>query len=191
MDSLFMSSAVLPKTEKLSVLAAEEDLTRQLELHSGGIVRLIEELRRSFDWVWLDLPRTLCHLHTSVLRDAAHVQIVSDLTLAGMRDTMRIVNLFHNVGGDGEIGVILNHARRSKGMPKSEFAKGVDCPIIAQLPDEPKALQAATIGKPLAQSTPRGKFISDLRKLTNGIAPSAKEPRRGLLGGLKAKKTEG
>lgn len=188
MDSLFMSSAVLPKTENLSVLAAEEDLTRQLDLHGSGIVRLVEELRRSFDWVWLDLPRSLCHLHTSVLRDAAHVQVVSDLTLAGMRDTMRIVNLFSNVGGDGTIGVILNHARRSKGMPKSEFTRGVDCKILAQLPDEPKALQAATVGKPLAQTAARGKFMAELRKMTNDIAPTVKEPRRGLLSGLTAKK---
>jgi len=188
MDSLFMSSAVLPKTDNLSVLAAEEDLTRQLDLHGSGIVRLIEELRRSFDWVWLDLPRSLCHLQTSALRDAAHVQVVSDLTLAGMRDTMRIVNLFSNVGGDGTIGVIINHARRSKGMPKSEFTRGVDCQILAQMPEEPKALQAATVGKPLAQTAARGKFMAELRKVTNDIAPTVKEPRRGLLGGLTAKK---
>lgn len=188
MDSLFMSSAVLPKTENLSVLAAEEDLTRQLDLHGSGIVRLIEELRRSFDWVWIDLPRSLCHLHTSVLRDAAHVQVVSDLTLAGMRDTMRIVNLFNNVGGDGTIGVILNHARRSKGMPRGEFTRGVDCKILTQLPEEPKALQAATVGKPLAQTAARGKFVAELRKVANDIAPMVKEPRRGLFSGLTAKK---
>ncbi|MFT5181473.1 MAG: pilus assembly protein CpaE [Alphaproteobacteria bacterium] len=187
MDSLFMSSAVLPKTEHLSVLAAEEDLARELNLHGDGIGRLIEELRRSFDWVWLDLPRSLCHLHSSVLRDAAHVQIVSDLTLAGMRDTMRIVNLFSNVGGEGEIGVIVNHARRSKGMPQGEFTRGVGCQILAHLPDEPKALQAATVGKPLAQTAARGKFISELRKVTNGIAPTIKEPRRGLFSSRKAK----
>lgn len=187
MDSLFMSSAVLPKTEHLSVLAAEEDLARELNLHGDGISRLIEELRRSFDWVWLDLPRSLCHLHSSVLRDAAHVQIVSDLTLAGMRDTMRIVNLFSNVGGEGEIGVIVNHARRSKGMPQGEFTRGVGCQILAHLPDEPKALQAATVGKPLAQTAARGKFISELRKVANGIAPTIKEPRRGLFSSRKAK----
>jgi len=188
MDSLFISSAVLPKTENLSVLAAEEDLTRQLDLHGSGIVRLVEELRGSFDWVWLDMPRNLCHLHTSVLRDAAHVQVVSDLTLAGMRDTMRIINLFNSLGGDGTIGVILNHARRSKGMPKGEFTKGVDCKILANLPEEPKALQAATVGKPLAQIAARGKFMAELRKVTNDIAPTVKEPRRGLLGGLITKK---
>lgn len=187
MDSLFMSSAVLPKTEHLSVLAAEEDLARQLDLHGSGILRLVEELRSNFDWVWLDLPRGLCHPQTGVLRDASHVQIVSDLSLAGMRDSMRIVNLFNNIGGDGEIGVIINHSRRSKGMPKSEFARGVGCPIIAQLPDEPKALQAATVGKPLAQTAARGKFMTELRKVTQDIAPSVKEPRRGLFSARKAK----
>jgi len=114
--------------------------------------------------------------------------VVSDLTLAGMRDTMRIVNLFSNVGGDGTIGVIINHARRSKGMPKGEFTKGVNCQILAQLPEEPKALQAATIGKPLAQTAARGKFMGELRKVTNDIAPTVKEPRRGLFSGLTAKK---
>ncbi|NNE85254.1 MAG: AAA family ATPase [Alphaproteobacteria bacterium] len=187
MDSLFMQSAVLPKTEHLSVLAAEEDLARQLDLHGEGIGRLVEELRSNFDWVWLDLPRSLCHLHTTVLRDAAHVQVVSDLTLAGMRDTMRIVNLFSNIGGDGEIGVIINHARRNKGMPKGEFTRGVGCQVYAQLPDEPKALQAATVGKPLAQSTAKGKFITELRKVTADIAPTVKEPKRGLFSSRKAK----
>ena len=188
MDSLFMSSAVLPKTEHLSVLAAEEDLSRQLDLHGSGIARLVEELRRSFDWVWLDLPRNLCHLHTSVLRDAAHVHVVSDLTLAGMRDTMRIVNLFSNIGGNGDIGVIINHARRNKGMPKGEFTKGVGCKVLAQLPEEPKALQAATVGKPLGQTAARGKYINELRKVTLDIAPTAKEPRRGLFSSRKASK---
>jgi pilus assembly protein CpaE len=187
MDSLFMQSAVLPKTERLSVLAAEEDLARQLDLHGEGIGRLVEELRRSFDWVWLDLPRSLCHLHTSVLRDAAHVHVVSDLTLAGMRDTMRIVNLFSNIGGDGEIGVIINHARRDKGMPKGEFTRGVGCQVYAQLPDEPKALQAATVGKPLAQTSAKGKFMTELHKVTTGIAPIVKEPKRGLFSSRKAK----
>jgi pilus assembly protein CpaE len=186
MDSLFMSSAVLPKTERLSVLAAEEDLARELDLHGSGIIRLVEELRRNFDWVWLDLPRSLCHLHTSVLRDAALVHVVSDLTLAGMRDTMRIVNLFNSVGGEGEIGVIINHARRTKGMPKGEFTRGVGCQILSQLPEEPKALQAATVGKPLAQTAARGKFIGELRKLTQNLAPSVKEPRRGLFSSRKA-----
>ena len=189
MDSLFMSSAVLPKTENLSVLAAEEDLTRQLDLHGSGIVRLVEELRRNFDWVWLDLPRSLCHLHANVLRDAAHVHVVSDLTLAGMRDTMRIVNLFSNVGGEGEIGVIINHARRNKGMPKGEFTRGVGCRILAHMADEPKALQAATVGKPLAQTAARGKFITELRKVTGDIAPAVKEPRRGLFSSRKAEQS--
>ena len=77
------------------------------------------------------MPRSLGHLHANVLRDAAHVQVVSDLSLAGMRDTMRIVNLFSEVGGEGEIGVIINHARRSKGMPKNEFTRGVGCQVRA------------------------------------------------------------
>lgn len=187
MDSLFMSSAVLPKTSKLSVLAAEEDLSQPLDLHGSGVHRLVEELRNSFDWVWLDLPRSLCHLYASVLRSATQIQIVSDLTLAGMRDTMRVVNMYDSIGGDGEIGVIVNHARRSKGMPKGEFTRGVGCQVLAELPEEPKAMQAATVGKPLAQTAGRGKFITELRKVTHNVAPTVKDSKRGFLSRRKAK----
>ena len=75
-------------------------------------------------------------------------------------------------------------------MPKSEFTRGVGCQILAQLPDEPKALQAATIGKPLAQTAARGKFMGELRKVTQDITPSNKKPRRGLLSGRKTKQED-
>ena len=72
-------------------------------------------------------------------------------------------------------------------MPKGEFTRGVGCQVFAQLPDEPKALQAATVGKPLAQTTAKGKFMAELRKVTTDIAPTVKEPKRGLFNSRKAK----
>ncbi|MEP4380654.1 MAG: AAA family ATPase [Alphaproteobacteria bacterium] len=179
-DGLFLASALVPKTANFSVLAAEEDLARDASYSAAGIERLIEELRRSFDWVWIDIPRTLCHVNSNVISDASFIHVVSDLSLAGMRDTMRVANYCDGLNRDADIGVIVNRIGRAKGIPVAQFAKGVPKPVIARLPEDSKAGGAATTGKPVAQIAGRGKFAVGLRKIVQDIAPLPKK-RRSLL----------
>jgi len=179
-DGLFLASALVPKTANFSLLAAEEDLARDASYSSAGIERLIEELRRSFGWVWIDIPRTLCHVNANVISDASHIYVVSDLSLAGMRDTMRVSNYCDGLNRDAEIAVILNRTGGAKGIPAAQFTKGVPKPVIARLPEDPKAGNAATTGKPVAQIAGRGKFAVGLRKIVQAIAPLPKK-RHGLL----------
>ena len=184
-DGLFLASALVPKTPNFSVLAAEEDLARDASYSSAGIERLVEELRRSFDWVWIDIPRSLCHVNANVISDAAHIHVVSDLSLAGMRDTMRVANYCDGLNRDADIGVIVNRTGGAKGIPAAQFSKGVPKPVIARLPEDAKAGNAATTGKPVAQIAGRGKFAVGLRKIVADIAPLPKK-RRGLLSLRKA-----
>ncbi len=184
-DGLFRASALVPKTANFSVLAAEEDLGRDASYSGAGIDRLIEELRRSFDWVWIDIPRTLCHVNANVIAEASHAYVVSDLSLAGMRDTMRVANYCEGLNRDAEIAIIVNRAGSAKGIPATQFAKGVPKPVIARLPEDPKAGNAATTGKPVAQIAGRGKFAVGLRKIVQEMAPLPKK-RRGLLSLRKA-----
>lgn len=179
-DRLFMASALIAKTENFSILAAEEDIARDASFNAAGVDRLIEELRRSFGWVWIDLPRALCHVNADIIADAAHVFIVSDLSLAGMRDTMRIANFCEGLNREAEIGVLLNRVGASKGIPPAQFAKGIPKPVIARLPDDPKAANAATSGKPIVQVSQRGKLTSALRKVVKEITPHP-DKKRGIL----------
>lgn len=179
-DGLFLASALVPKTENFSVLAAEEDLARDASFSNAGIERLIEELRRAFGWVWIDIPRALCHVNANVIAEASHIYIVSDLSLAGMRDTMRIANYCDGLARDAEIEVILNRTGGGKGIPPAQFGKGVPKPVIARLPEDPKAANAATTGKPITQVASRGKLAVGLRKIVQDLAPEVKK-RRGLL----------
>lgn len=183
-DGLFMASALVPKTSNFSILAAEEDLARDASFSEAGIDRLISELRRSFAWVWIDVPRALCHVNAGIIAEAAHVLVVSDLSLAGMRDTMRIANYCDGLNREADIGVVLNRIGASKGLPVGQFAKGVPKPIIAKLPEDPKAANAATSGKPIAEIAGRGKLTNALRKVVAEIAPQP-EKKRALLPFLK------
>ena len=187
LDSLFMASALLPKTDRLSVLAAEEDIARDTGFRAEGVERLVEEVRRNFEWVWIDLPRALLHLNASVLAQAERVLIVTDLTLAGMRDTMRLATMCEEFAPKGTVGVVVNETGRATGMTASQFAKGIPQGVLATLEEERKSGAAAVTGKPIVEQARRGKFATSLRKLVEPMAPRADAPKRGGLLGFTRK----
>ena len=188
LDSLFMASALLPKTDRLSILAAEEDLARDSSFKAEGVERLVEEVRRNFDWVWVDLPRSLVHLNAGVIAQADRVLIVSDLTLAGMRDSIRLCSLCEGRPRKGALGIIVNQTGAAAGMTPAQFAKGVPQRVLATLETERKAANAAVAGKPIVEQAKRGKFAVTLRKTVEAMAPRDVPQRRaGLLGAFSRK----
>jgi pilus assembly protein CpaE len=188
LDSLFMASALLPKTDKLSILAAEEDLARDSSFRAEGTERLVEEVRRNFAWVWLDLPRALVHLNANVLAQADRVLIVSDLSLAGLRDTLRLFSFCEGRTRDGAVGVIVNQSGTATGMTEAQFAKGLPQRVLATLETERKAGSAAVAGEPIVAQAKRGKYATVLRKTVEAIAPrEAAQKRGGLLGAFRRK----
>lgn len=178
LDSLFMASALLPKTDNLSILAAEEDLSRDTGYRAEGVDRLIDEVAQNFEWVWIDLPRSLVPLNAGTVSRANKVFIVSDLTLAGMRDTMRLSALCEELMQDGEVGIIVSQTGRATGMTPAQFAKGIPQKVLATLEEERKAGTAAVAGKPIVDHAKRSKFAITMRKLVEPMAPRKETEKR-------------
>lgn len=176
-DQLFLQKALSPKTKRLSVLAAEENLDQGLDFGEDGVERLIAELSRMFPWVWIDVPRVLYQMTASVIAKASHVFLVSELSLAGMRDTIRISSYCDALNGKAEIGVIVNRIGASKGVSLAEFKKGVPKPVIACLPEDRKAGAAEMVGKPITQVAGRSKLAAEIRKVVMGLNPDPKKKR--------------
>ena len=176
-DQLFLQKALSPKTKHLSVLAAEENLDQGLDFGEDGVERLIAELSRMFPWVWIDVPRVLYQMTANVIANASHVFLVSDLSLAGMRDTIRLSSYCDALNGKAEIGVIVNRIGASKGIQLTEFKKGVPKPVIACLPEDRKAGTAAMVGKPIIQVAGRSKLAAGIRKVVMDLTPDSKKKR--------------
>ncbi len=176
-DQLFLQKALSPKTKRLSVLAAEENLDQGLDFGEDGVERLIAELSRMFPWVWIDVPRVLYQMTAGVIAKASHVFLVSELSLAGMRDTIRISSYCNTLNDKAEIGVIVNRIGASKGVSLAEFKKGVPKPVIACLPEDRKAGTAEMVGKPITQVAGRSKLAAEIRKVVMELAPDLKKKR--------------
>ena len=177
-DQLFLERVLAPKTTHLSVLAAEESLDQVLDFNEAGVERLIAELSQMFPWVWIDVPRVLFQTAANVIAKASHVFVVSELSLAGMRDTIRISSYCDALNGKAEVGVIVNRVSASTGLSLAEFKKGVTKPVIASLPEDQKANSAAVIGKPITQIAERSRLVEGIRKVVTKLVPDSKKERK-------------
>lgn len=172
-DGLFIERAMVRADDNLFVLSAEEALDYAITFDPSAIELLIEHLRRDFQAVVVDLPRFAARTQTSILTPPCSIVLVSEPSLAGMRDTERLVKLFANGAPKAELSVVLNRVGANKGaeLSRSDFEAGAETKAGYLVPFEPKTLAAtAGTGKPLAKVAKGSKATQTLRALSVEVA---------------------
>lgn len=178
-DDLFVASVLVTESENLYVLGAEEALDEDLAFDPRGLHRMIMELRRNFECIVLDFPRALVLRYREVLADSAAVAVVTDFSLAGMRDTVRLRSLIRNAAPRAKFSIIVNRARPEDGsdVPKSAFEEAIEVPIDEIVPYDRKALALANrSGKPVPAvmtNSPVAKAYRAVGRMLSGVEPVA------------------
>jgi pilus assembly protein CpaE len=183
-DSLLIAGAMSSSSERLRVLAAEEPLDDQPLLDPGSVDPLITALNDSFDCIIADLPRSLDGMGRRLLARADTVAVVTDLSLAAMRDTHRLLGLIAILKPGGKPLVIVNRAGAlPRGeIARAEFEKGIQRKIDAIVPYDLKAASAmAEHGKALPAASRSGKATAEIRRLAGLLTGGAKEKPRSLV----------
>jgi pilus assembly protein CpaE len=91
MDARLLGSAMLHESPQLSVLAAEEPLVDLPQVAAGAADALVTVLRADCDFIIVDLPRHLEEIVRRTITVATTIGVVTDLSLAAARDTLRLV----------------------------------------------------------------------------------------------------
>lgn len=178
-DQLFVASAMMQEGRNLSILSAEEALDRAADWNPAAVEALVGELRRSYDWIWIDLPRNLAPSHASLVSQTSHILLVTDLSLAAMRDTLRLLSFFRDTAPAAKILLIANRAggKSPSAVSRTEFEKAIDAKIDIMLPDEPQLMaKAATVGRALPEVAKKSRLVEQLRAIDRAVvgAPNAK-----------------
>jgi pilus assembly protein CpaE len=175
-DGLFMDRVLVQHSERLFVLSAEESPDETLLLDYGAVELLMTELRNKFHYVIVDLPRSPNPSTQQIVQTATDLLLVTDLSLAGMRDTMRITGTLPTINASCNAMLIVNRAGEHKQgeMPRAEFEKGVGRKLDLVLHFDARTVAAATnFGQPVAAS--KGAVANGLRAVTDRLcgAPPA------------------
>lgn len=169
LDSLLIGSAVSQVDDRLRLLGAEEALDDDLRLDGRGVEPLLGALTESGQGVVIDAPRRLDPMARTALSQAGVVILVTDLSLTGMRDTQRLLELLGRLRGEGEVLLIGNRIGGVAGeVPRAEFERGVGRKLDFAIPHDAKAATAAA---------EQGKAVLDAGRQS----PAAAEIRRLLL----------
>ncbi len=166
-DGLFIASAMAHESENLFVLGSEEGLDRVVDVRPEAFDILLDALPDDFDCAVIDLPARLAVARPEWLARADMIAVVSDLSLAGMRDTMRIAHLAREIAPDTALTIIANKVAGPKSgeLPKAEFQRGTELPVKHFLPSDLKlASAAANAGKPFPVVGKRTPLVKELRR---------------------------
>lgn len=195
-DSLFISSATAKLSDNLSVMATEETVTGDLAFNADAVDVLFEALGRTNQCLVVDLPRPAFGIRHRVLKAATHIVLVCELSLSGLRDSIRLLGGIEDAGPNTPVTIVANHAGGGQqAMAVPEFQKALGRKVDILVPDDPKAFnKAANTGKPLVHSDPRGKAAKALRRLCERIDGTSaraktKKPRAKLPWHRLAKKS--
>lgn len=189
-DRLLIASSLASESERFCVLGAEEPLEDPIQFDTRAAEALIRELRGTFANVVIDMPRALLPLHRRLLIGADRVILVSDLSLAGIRDTSRALAAVDALGGEAKVLPVVARVgkERQPQIDKAAFEKGIGRKLAALVPEDSKAVrQAANAGKALGAVAAAAAATRALRGLAQDIVGAA-PPKKGPLSFLKRKK---
>jgi pilus assembly protein CpaE len=176
-DGLFIERAMIRANERLSVLSAEAPLHQTLLTDGTAFFQLQEELKNAFESTVIDLPRHMMIQYPHMVHDAHAAVVVSELTLAATRDTIRILAWLKSNAPQTKVIVLAN--RVPVGGPleisKKDFEQSIERNIDVMLHDDRKiAAQAAKLGKPMAEIA-SGKIAVPFAQLTEAVLSHAGE----------------
>ena len=190
-DGLFIERAMVKANDHLAVLSAEAPISSPIVTDGAAYYQLQEEMRAAFECTVVDLPRTMLVQHPHLLSDMNAAVLVTELTLAAARDTIRLLSWLRSNAPGVEVTVLANKVQPGAApeIARKDFEGSIERKIDVVLPfDQKLAAQAAKLGKPLAEAGKASKTVQPLVDLAarlvtadedDGLAAPGKGKRSG------------
>ena len=174
-DSDGLLQAMLTFNDKLHVLTAPADML-PLDIVTGeDIGRIIDMAAANFDFVIIDMPRTVVSWTETVLQRAHVYFAMMELDLRTAQNALRLVRALKAEGLPHEkLRYVLNRAPRFTDLSAKSrvkrMAESLDISIEVQLPDGGSAVtQANDHGLPLSETAAKNPLRKEIQKLAKSL----------------------
>jgi len=181
-------------SDKLAILSAEAPIHQPMLTDGGAFHQLEEEFRNVFECSVVDMPRHMLIQFPQLMSDYNVGVVVTEMTLAGARDTIRMLSWLRSNAPQMKVLVVANKVQvNALEISRKDFEQSIEHKIDVSIPYDMKlAAQAAKLGKPLAEVAKGSKVASAYNEALGkvlelgGADGSIAEPKKGgsLLGKL-------
>ncbi|MDB5884520.1 MAG: hypothetical protein JWR74_691 [Polaromonas sp.] len=186
LDSALLASSVLRARDNLHVLAAPE-LPQQAELLTPEVLQdIIGQVRSEYDFVILDVGRTLDPMGLAALELADLVYLVVQLTLPAVHNTQRIAaTLQGHDFAQGKFKLVVNRYLKQSLIRLDEVERITKTKVERTVPGNFEAVMASiNQGVPLQMLSPRDAVARALQEWKNDLSPVVVKQSRNWFAGL-------
>ncbi|BBC74172.1 pilus assembly protein CpaE [Altererythrobacter sp. B11] len=170
-DGLFIERAMIRANENLAILSAEAPINAPLMTDGSAFLQLEEEFRQAFDMSVIDMPRNMLINFPHLLAEVGVVTLVTEMTLAAARDTIRILAwLKQNAPGAQPLIVANKVQTGATEISKADFEASIERKINYSIPFDAKAAaNAAKLGQTFADANRATKPGAVMREIASAI----------------------
>jgi pilus assembly protein CpaE len=172
-DGLFIERAMIRANDNLAILSAEAPISTPLLTDGGAFLQLEEEFRQAFEMTVIDLPRNMLVNFPQLLGGVNMVVLVTEMTLASARDTIRLLSWLRAHASHAQVIVAANKVQPAMSeISRSDFEASIERKIGLTIPFDLKgASNAAKLGQTFAEAnrtSKAGLLMRDLAQLVIG-----------------------
>lgn len=167
-------------------------------LTAEGVEKVIEDLKKSFDWIICDSPAGIERGATLAMRHADVAVVVSNPEVSSVRDSDRIIGLLDSKTVKAEQGERIEkhllltrydagRAERGDMLKVDDILEILSIPLLGIIPESQDVLRASNIGYPVTladkDSAPALAYLDAARRLAGENVPvTIPSEKRSLIG---------
>ncbi|AWL07368.1 CpaE family protein [Massilia oculi] len=180
LDPSFLSSSMVSVTPNFSVLAAPSDPAHASDVKPEHIDAIIKLARRQYDFVVLDVGRSLDPVSIRALDHADTIYPVLQTTLPYIRDGKRLLTVFRNLEyGNDKVELIVNRHDNNSDIRLKDLEEAFDTTHLRTMPNHyDAAAKSVNQGVPVTRLAPDSQLSMALMTMARGLTGEA-EPVQG------------
>ena len=185
LDASFLAASTVKITPNYSLLAAPEDLSKAMEIKPEHIDAILSLAITQYDFVLLDISRSLDALTIKALDRAYRIFPVLQAGVPSLRNAHKLSAAFKSLGyPDDKIEFIVNRFEKGGDINFDDIQRTLGTPNLRTIPNSYKEVNTSiNQGTALAKDGRSSVITKSLAELAVSLNPKAEESRS-LLGRL-------
>jgi pilus assembly protein CpaE len=185
LDASFLAASCVRIEDRYSILAAPEDPARSMEVKPEHIDAILNLAVTQYDFVLLDLGRSIDPLSIKALDHAYRIFPVLQAELPYLRNARKLLDSFKALGyQDEKVELIVNRFSPRSAISMDDIERSLGCQHLHTVPNSYKDVSASiNHGHPLIKTARSNAVSRILTEMAHTLAP---RPRAvsGMLGRL-------
>jgi len=179
LDASFLAASTVKITSNYSILAAPEDLSKAMEIKPEHIDSILNLAQSQYDFVLLDISRSLDALTIKALDHANCIFPVMQAGLPGLRNAHKLLAAFNSLGYSAQkIEFIVNRCEKGGDINLDDIQRTLGLSNLRTVPNSYKEVSASiNQGNALTEDGRSSTLAKSLAEFAATLSPKTEDSR--------------